>query len=76
MTGWLGLGGPAGLPPDFVKKLNADVREILADPSVIERLRKLGADLTPTTPEAFKARVQSDVAKWTKVINDANIPKV
>jgi tripartite-type tricarboxylate transporter receptor subunit TctC len=76
VTGWLGLGAPAGLPPDLVKKLNAEVREILADPTVIERLRKLGADLTPTTPEAFKARVQSDIAKWTKVINDANIPKV
>ena len=51
-------------------------REILAEPAVIERLRALGADLTPTTPEAFKARVVSDIAKWTKVINDANIPKV
>lgn len=76
VTGWLGLGAPAGLSPDLVKKLNADVREILAEASVIERLRKLGADLTPTTPEAFKARVVSDIAKWTKVIEDAKIPKV
>jgi tripartite-type tricarboxylate transporter receptor subunit TctC len=76
VTGWLGLGAPAGLPADLVKQLNAHVREILAEPAVIERLRALGADLTPTTPEAFKARVVSDIAKWTKVINDANIPKV
>jgi tripartite-type tricarboxylate transporter receptor subunit TctC len=76
VTGWLGLGAPAGLPADMVKQLNAHVREILAEPAVIERLRALGADLTPTTPEAFKARVVSDIAKWTKVINDANIPKV
>ncbi len=40
---------------------------------MIKRLRALGADLTLTTPEAFKARVVSDIAKWTKVINDANI---
>ncbi len=76
VTGWLGLGAPKGLPPDLVAKLNTEVRAILADPAVIERLRKLGADLTPTTPEGFKARVESDVAKWTKVINDAGIPKV
>ncbi len=76
VTGWLGLGGPKGLSPDLVQKLNTEVRAILADPAVIERLRKLGADLTPTTPEGFKARVVADVAKWTKVINDANIPKV
>jgi tripartite-type tricarboxylate transporter receptor subunit TctC len=76
VTGWLGLGAPAGLPPDLVAKLNTEVRAVLTDAAVVERLRKLGADLTPTTPEAFKARVAADVAKWTKVINDANIPKV
>jgi len=76
VTGWAGLGAPAGLPADMVAKLNGYVRETLAEASVIERLRKLGADLTPTTPEGFKARVQSDMAKWTKVINDANIPKI
>lgn len=76
VTGWLGLGAPAGLPADLVARLNAEVRAILAEPSVIERLRALGADLTPTTPEGFKARVVADIAKWTKVINEANIPKV
>lgn len=76
VTGWLGIAGPAGLPPAFVSKINTEVRAILAEQDVIERLRQLGADLAPTTPEAFKARVVSDIAKWTKVINDANIPKV
>lgn len=76
VTGWAGLGAPAGLPADMVAKLNGYVRETLAEPSVIERLRKLGADLTPTTPEGFKQRIVADIAKWTKVINDANIPKV
>jgi tripartite-type tricarboxylate transporter receptor subunit TctC len=76
VTGWLGLAGPAGLPPAFVSKLNAEVREILAEPAVISKLRALGADMVPTTPEAFKARVADDVAKWTKVVADANIPRV
>lgn len=76
VTGWLGLGAPAGLAPEIVSKLNAEVRAILTDPVVVDRLRKLGADVTPTTPDAFKARVTADVAKWNKVINDANIPKV
>ena len=76
VTGWLGIAGPAGLPPAFVSKINTEVRAILAEQAVIERLRQLGADLTPTTSEAFKVRVVSDIAKWTKVINDANIPKV
>ena len=54
VTGWAALGAPAGLPADLVAKLNGYVRETLAEPSVIERLRKLGAELTPTTPEAFE----------------------
>jgi tripartite-type tricarboxylate transporter receptor subunit TctC len=76
VTGWLGLAGPAGLPPAFVSKVNAEVKSILADPTVITRLRALGAEMVPTTPEAFKARVASDVAKWKKVVTDANIPRV
>jgi hypothetical protein len=43
---------------------------------VIERLRELGSDTRPTTPEGFKERVADDVAKWTKVVADAKIPKV
>jgi tripartite-type tricarboxylate transporter receptor subunit TctC len=76
VTGWLGLAGPAGLQPDFVAKINAEVKAILAEPTVIARLRALGAELVPTTPEAFQTRVAADVAKWKKVVADANIPKV
>ncbi len=76
VTSWLGVAGPAGLPPAFVSKVNAEIKQILAEPVVMERLRALGSDITPTTPEGFKARVADDVAKWTKVVADANIPRV
>jgi hypothetical protein len=46
------------------------------EPAVIERLRDLGSDARPTTPEGFKERVADDVAKWTKVVADAKISKV
>jgi tripartite-type tricarboxylate transporter receptor subunit TctC len=76
VTGWLGLAGPAGLPAAFVSQVNAEVKAILAEASVVSKLRALGAEMVPTTPEAFKARVADDVAKWKKVVADANIPKV
>ncbi|MBX9843831.1 MAG: tripartite tricarboxylate transporter substrate binding protein [Xanthobacteraceae bacterium] len=76
VTGWLGIAGPAGLPADFVQKINAEVRAILAEPDVIQRLRALGADVRPTTPDAFKARVTDDIAKWTRVVADANIERI
>jgi tripartite-type tricarboxylate transporter receptor subunit TctC len=43
---------------------------------VIERLREFGSETMPTTPDGFKARVAEDVAKWTKVVAEANIPRV
>jgi tripartite-type tricarboxylate transporter receptor subunit TctC len=76
VTSWLGVAGPAGLPPAFVNKVNAEIKSILADPLVTEKLRGLGSDIVPTTPDGFKARVADDVAKWTKVVADANIPRV
>ena len=76
VTSWLGVAGPAGLPPAFVAKANEEIKAILADPAVIERLRKLGSDVVPTTPQGFHDRVADDVAKWTKVVADANIPRV
>jgi tripartite-type tricarboxylate transporter receptor subunit TctC len=76
VTSWLGLAGPAGLPAPFVSRVNAEVRGILAEPAVIERLRDLGSDARPTSPDEFKQRVSDDVAKWTKVVADAKITKV
>lgn len=76
VTSWLGLAGPAGLPPAFVASVNAEIKTILADPVIIDRLRKLGSDIVPTTPQGFRDRVAGDVAKWTKVVADANIPRV
>jgi tripartite-type tricarboxylate transporter receptor subunit TctC len=76
VTSWLGVAGPAGLPPAYVTKVNEEIKAILADPTVIERLRKLGSDVVPTTPQGFRDRVADDVAKWTKVVADANIPRV
>ena len=76
VTSWLGVAGPAGLPSAFVSKVNAEIKAILTEPATIERLRGFGSEIMPTTPEGFKARVAEDVAKWTKVVADANIPRV
>ena len=76
VTSWLGVAGPAGLLAPFVSRVNAELRAILAEPAVIERLRGIGSEARPTTPEGFKALVVDDIAKWTKVVADAKIPKV
>jgi tripartite-type tricarboxylate transporter receptor subunit TctC len=76
VTSWLGVAGPAGLPAAFVGKVNAELQAMLKDSAVLDRLRGIGSEARPTTPEGFKTRVADDVAKWTKVVTDANIPRV
>src|SRR5262249_17503889 len=64
VTGWQGLLAPAGLAAAIVGRLNAEVVAILKEPAVVERLRALGNDPRPTTPDEFRARIADDIAKW------------
>jgi tripartite-type tricarboxylate transporter receptor subunit TctC len=76
VTAWQGLLAPAGVPAEIVSRLNAEVVAILKEPTVIERLRALGNEPRPTTPEEFKARMQADVAKWTAVVDGMNFERI
>ena len=70
---WFGLLTTAKTPRPVVAKLNREVTRILGLPDVKERLLALGAEPTPITPEQFDAHVRSEVAKFRKIIQDANI---
>lgn len=76
VTSWLGVAGPAGLPAPFVAKINGELQTMLKESAVLGKLKDIGSEARPTSPDGFKARVADDVAKWTKVVNDANIPRV
>ena len=73
---WLGLAGPAGMPADVVAQLNGAIHKLLAEPATLKKLRDLGSEVVPTTPQAFKTRLESDVAKWTGVVASAGIPRI
>jgi tripartite-type tricarboxylate transporter receptor subunit TctC len=72
---WLGLAAPKGTPVSVVTRLNAAVRAGLADKPVDERLRKLGMDVRPSSPEDMRTLVASQIANWKKVVADAKIPQ-
>jgi tripartite-type tricarboxylate transporter receptor subunit TctC len=76
VTGWQGLLAPAGLPAPIVERLNAEVVAILTEPAVVERLRALGNDPRPSTPEEFKARMAADITKWTAVVDTSNFERI
>ena len=70
---WFGLWGPAGMPADVVKKINADVRKALADPAVQDRLVKGGNETIDMSPEEFARRVRSEIDDYTRVLKAAGV---
>ena len=76
-TSWQGLVAPARpARPPIVDRLNAEVAAVLAEPAVVERMRTGGNNPSPSTPEAFKARIAADIEKWTAVVEAANIERI
>ncbi len=70
---WYGVLAPNGTPRDIVAKLNTELNRIIGLPEVRERLAVLGADPIGGSPEAFGTLIRSSVAKYVKVVKDANI---
>ncbi len=76
VTGWHGLIAPAALPAPIVSRLNSEVTRILKEPATIERLHAFGNEPAPSSPEEFKQRIESDIAKWTTVANQIHFEKI
>ncbi len=70
---WFGLVAPANTPKDLVAKLSRETARILKLPDVSARLADLGAESVGGTPEQFSAHIKAEIAKWAKVIRDANV---
>ena len=68
-----GLIAPAGTPREIVAMLNAAVQKVLQRADVKEKFAGVGAVTTGGTPEEFAAYIAADLARWTKVVKDANV---
>jgi tripartite-type tricarboxylate transporter receptor subunit TctC len=70
---WFGVVAPAGTPHDILAKLNAAARQGLAGADTKQRLADLGMTNGSSSPEELDAYIKAEIAKWAKVIADANI---
>jgi tripartite-type tricarboxylate transporter receptor subunit TctC len=70
---WFGVVAPAGTPHDILLKLNAAARQALATPDIRQRFADLGMTTGTSNPEELDAYIKAEIAKWSKVIADANI---
>jgi tripartite-type tricarboxylate transporter receptor subunit TctC len=73
VTVWFGILTVAGTPREIVQRLNAEIVKILTSAEVRERFGKAGVEVVAGTPEQFSVFLKSEVARWAKVVQDANI---
>ena len=70
---WQGLVAPAGTPKPVIARLNTEFVKVLKQPDVSAKLAELGFETVGSTPEWFGRYIDSEIAKWTKVIRAAGL---
>ena len=68
-----GVVAPAGTPPAIVERWNSEIARVVALPETRQRLQDLGFEPVADPPAHFGERIKSEIAKWAKVVHDANI---
>ncbi len=75
MVGWLGLSAPAGTPKPILERMNALLRDALADPAIKAGLEGQGLTVRAVTIEEQKAWVAEDRKNWVEWVRIAKIPR-
>ena len=71
--GWFGLLAPGGTPTAIVEQLSAEINKTMLTPAMRERTTQEGATPVGNTPAQFERFLREEIAKWTRVIQEAGI---
>jgi tripartite-type tricarboxylate transporter receptor subunit TctC len=66
-----GVVGAAGMPPESVSKLNAELVKVLNSPEMKERFAKQGTDVRAGTPESLGQWLRTEQARWARVVKES-----
>jgi len=72
-TSWVGILAPAATPPQIIAALNAHIIKAMNAPGVVEKLAADGTAVIVSSPQAFQARIKSELARWAKVVRESGI---
>ncbi|WRH63398.1 MAG: tripartite tricarboxylate transporter substrate-binding protein [Fuscovulum sp.] len=73
---WHGLYAPKGTPAEATARLTQSLQVALADPDIAAKLADLGTAPSPAadaTPEALKAKLEAEIARWKPIIETAGV---
>lgn len=71
--GWFGFMAPAATPQPIVDRLSSEVKAILADPAVNQKMAGLGLQAMGTSPAEFAAFIDKEMTRWDAVIKQVGI---
>lgn len=75
LMNWYGFWAPKGISAPLAARLSNEVTAAFAEPSVVERIRALGANPATKLPQVFSAFCTSEKAKWSKIALDSGAEK-
>ena len=70
---WQAIFAPAGTPKPIVQRLNTEIAQILKQPDIQAKLAELGLSPSGGTPEELGEFQKAEIAKWAKVVKEANV---
>ena len=70
---WWGVMAPAGVPRPVIEKLRAEIVKAVNAPDLRERFSALAVEPRTTTPEEFRALLETDVQRWARIVKGAGI---
>ncbi len=73
VDGWVGLFAPGGTPPRIVERLYAEAVKVLRMPEVKEYVLAGGSDVSGMPTAEARAKIQSEIAMWAKVVKASGI---
>lgn len=70
---WTGILAPAKTPREVLERLQKDIAAVLGEPEIRSRYATLGIEPVGNSPEQFTEQIRADLARWEKVVRQANI---
>jgi len=73
---WMGLIAPGGTPKALVERINTDVAEAVKSQTVRDKLATQLMEPVGNSPDAFRAVIDAEIARWAPIIKAANVEKI
>jgi tripartite-type tricarboxylate transporter receptor subunit TctC len=75
VSSWNGIEAPIGTPAPIVAQLTKGFQAALAEPGLVTKFHELGVETWTGSPADLSARMQTEIARWNRVVDDNHIER-